>query len=265
MYSFPLSSGFVTSYTGLATARAFLGLVEGPMAPGIVLYFSGFYLRKELSFRYVSYGYCSGANYPSSYLHWFRLAIIFSVASVRYKMLSQMFLGPEVQFTPSSPALFLGCLLPQSRTWMALVENQDGPGSLFSYVLQCFAILLQLWITFMQEGLLSVLVGGFAFYLVPSTPRDFRFLTECQKEWVSLIIYPNSPCINPWLILLSSGSSWTVWKEIDHPSNRLINSISKKSCDPPVTLISSWPSSWPSSIQRWFPVTPFSSHPLFTS
>jgi hypothetical protein len=46
----------------------------------------------------------------------FRLAIIFSVASVRYKMLSQMFLGPEVQFTPSSPAPFPGCLLPQSRT-----------------------------------------------------------------------------------------------------------------------------------------------------
>ena len=34
----------------------------------------------------------------------------------------------------SSRAPFLGCLLPQSRTWMALVEDQDGPGSSFSYV-----------------------------------------------------------------------------------------------------------------------------------
>ena len=50
---FSLSPGFVTSYAGLVTVRAFLGLVEGPMAPGIVLYFSGFYIRKELSFRYV--------------------------------------------------------------------------------------------------------------------------------------------------------------------------------------------------------------------
>lgn len=33
--------------------RAFLGLVEGPMFPGIVLYLSGFYTRKELSLRYV--------------------------------------------------------------------------------------------------------------------------------------------------------------------------------------------------------------------
>ena len=64
MYSFSLSPGFVTSYAGLATTRAFLGLAEGPMAPGIVLYFSGFYIRKELSFRYLSHGYCCGVNYP---------------------------------------------------------------------------------------------------------------------------------------------------------------------------------------------------------
>ena len=64
MYPFSLSLGFVTSYAGLATVRAFLGLVEGPMAPGILLYFSDFYIRKELSFRYVSHSYCSGVNYP---------------------------------------------------------------------------------------------------------------------------------------------------------------------------------------------------------
>ena len=49
----PLYSGLATSYAGLATVRAFLGLVEGPMFPGIVLYLSGFYTRKELSLRYV--------------------------------------------------------------------------------------------------------------------------------------------------------------------------------------------------------------------
>ncbi|KAF5329232.1 hypothetical protein D9619_009310 [Psilocybe cf. subviscida] len=43
--------GFVTSFAGLATARAFLGLVEGPLFPGIVLYLSSFYTREELSFR----------------------------------------------------------------------------------------------------------------------------------------------------------------------------------------------------------------------
>ncbi|TDL17656.1 MFS general substrate transporter [Rickenella mellea] len=43
--------GTVTNYHGLVVARAFLGLVEGPMFPGIVLYLSGFYTRKELSLR----------------------------------------------------------------------------------------------------------------------------------------------------------------------------------------------------------------------
>lgn len=33
--------------------RVFLGAVEGPMFPGIVLYLSGFYTRKELSLRYI--------------------------------------------------------------------------------------------------------------------------------------------------------------------------------------------------------------------
>ena len=43
--------GLVTSFAGLATVRAFLGLVEGPMYPGIVLYLSSFYTREELSLR----------------------------------------------------------------------------------------------------------------------------------------------------------------------------------------------------------------------
>ncbi|KAJ4494769.1 MFS general substrate transporter [Lentinula edodes] len=43
--------GLVTSYSGLVVVRAFLGLVEGPMFPGIVLYLSSFYTRSELAFR----------------------------------------------------------------------------------------------------------------------------------------------------------------------------------------------------------------------
>ncbi|PPQ82706.1 hypothetical protein CVT25_009403 [Psilocybe cyanescens] len=43
--------GFVTSFHGLAAIRFFLGLLEGPILPGIVLYLSGFYTRRELSLR----------------------------------------------------------------------------------------------------------------------------------------------------------------------------------------------------------------------
>lgn len=54
--------GLVSSYAGLATVRFFLGLVEGPLYPAIVLYLSGFYTRKELSLRYVS-SVASGNRY----------------------------------------------------------------------------------------------------------------------------------------------------------------------------------------------------------
>jgi sugar phosphate permease len=43
--------GLVTSYAGLVVVRAILGAIEGPMFPGIVLYLSGFYTRRDLSLR----------------------------------------------------------------------------------------------------------------------------------------------------------------------------------------------------------------------
>lgn len=45
------SLGLVSSYAGLVVVRAILGLIEGPMFPGIVLYLSGFYTRQDLSLR----------------------------------------------------------------------------------------------------------------------------------------------------------------------------------------------------------------------
>ena len=73
-----LSPGLVTSYAGLITVRAFLGLVEGPMFPGIVLYLSGFYTRKELSLRYAIAYYTR----LSLYFDHPRIALFFSSASV---------------------------------------------------------------------------------------------------------------------------------------------------------------------------------------
>ncbi|EKM76237.1 hypothetical protein AGABI1DRAFT_122806 [Agaricus bisporus var. burnettii JB137-S8] len=46
--------GFVTGFKGLLAARFFLGIVEGPVAPGIFLYLSGFYTRSELGLRYLT-------------------------------------------------------------------------------------------------------------------------------------------------------------------------------------------------------------------
>ena len=54
MFTFPFGPGFVSTYAGLFTVRAFLGLVEGPLVPGIILLLSSFYTRKDLAFRYVA-------------------------------------------------------------------------------------------------------------------------------------------------------------------------------------------------------------------
>jgi MFS family permease len=46
-----MSMGFVKSYTGLMVVRAFLGAAEGGLLPGIVLYLSMMYRRKEIGIR----------------------------------------------------------------------------------------------------------------------------------------------------------------------------------------------------------------------
>ena len=47
--------GLVRSFGGLIAVRVLLDLVEGPMAPCIFCYLSGFYTRKELALiRFIS-------------------------------------------------------------------------------------------------------------------------------------------------------------------------------------------------------------------
>ncbi|KAF2011632.1 MFS general substrate transporter [Aaosphaeria arxii CBS 175.79] len=59
-----LCSAFVTSYGGLLTARAFLGVFEGGVMPGIAFFITCFYKREELLLRvgiYVSAASLAGA------------------------------------------------------------------------------------------------------------------------------------------------------------------------------------------------------------
>jgi sugar phosphate permease len=129
--------GFVTSYEVLAMVRAFLGLLEGPMFPGIVLYLSGFYTRKELSLR---------------------LALFFSSAS-----LSGAF----------------------SVLLAAAIQNMHGIGGKAGWA----------WI-FILEGLFSVLMGIAGFFLVPSTPRGSKFLTDIEKDMIERRLEKDRPSIN---------------------------------------------------------------------
>ncbi|KAF8817611.1 MFS general substrate transporter [Phlegmacium glaucopus] len=130
--------GLVTSFAGLVTVRAFLGLVEGPMFPGIVLYLSGFYTRKELSLR---------------------IALIFSASSLA--------------------GAFSGLLA-------AAIENMSGIGGRPGWA----------WI-FILEGLFSIMIGLIGFIVVPSAPRDSKFLTEDQKDIITRRLERDRPSMKP--------------------------------------------------------------------
>jgi MFS family permease len=43
--------GFVQNYAGFLIVRAFLGIAEGGLLPGMVLYLSGMYTRGEMALR----------------------------------------------------------------------------------------------------------------------------------------------------------------------------------------------------------------------
>jgi MFS family permease len=116
-------AGLVSSYEGLLAVRFLLGLLEGPMFSGIVLYLSeGFYTRRDLSLRYVS----SFALYRSTYgwsLTLFRISYFFSAASVS---------APPFQL-PSLHMLMSGLLCMQlsgafSGLLAAAISKMDGIG-----------------------------------------------------------------------------------------------------------------------------------------
>lgn len=46
-----IAMGFVTSFSGLVIARAFLGFAEGGLFPGVTYYITSWYRRHECSFR----------------------------------------------------------------------------------------------------------------------------------------------------------------------------------------------------------------------
>ncbi|KXN92712.1 hypothetical protein AN958_06990 [Leucoagaricus sp. SymC.cos] len=130
--------GLVSSYGGLVAVRAILGLIEGPMFPGIVLYLSGFYTRKDLSLR---------------------IALFFSSASLS--------------------GAFSGLLA-------AAIQNMDGIGGRPGWA----------WI-FILEGLFSVLMGIAGFFLVPSTPKESKFLTPAEKKLIQTRLELDRPSVTP--------------------------------------------------------------------
>ena len=87
--------------------RVLLGLVEGPLVPGITLLLSSFYTRKELAFRYVAGLLFSSRISCRPSHHWLsRIALFTSTASVRCEVLSPVFLPSHVTVHPAVRCFF---------------------------------------------------------------------------------------------------------------------------------------------------------------
>ena len=126
-----ISWGIVTTlqclmqgYSGLIACRFFIGLCEGGVFPGFVLYLSEFYRRDEIHRR---------------------IALLYGGASIA--------------------GAFSGLLA-------AAIEKMNGIGGLAGWR----------WI-FLLEGLITVIFGFIAFFLMPNTPKDVFTFTEEQKDY----------------------------------------------------------------------------------
>ena len=98
----------------------------------------------------------------------------------------------------------------------AAIQNMEGiggrPGWAWIFILVCtplfssfcftlaFFFLSLLSIThshLQQEGLFSILIGITSFFLVPSTPRDSKFLTLHEKQLIQERLELDRPAITP--------------------------------------------------------------------
>ncbi|TVY26070.1 putative transporter [Lachnellula hyalina] len=126
--------GFVRNYSGFLAVRAVLGITEGGLLPGIVLYLSGMYTRGEMALR---------------------LGLFYTAAS-----LSGAF----------------GGLLARGLTEIGKVGGQAKWS----------------WI-FIIEGLLTVVVGVIAYFLLPNSVDTASFLKEDERVYARTRLHLDLP------------------------------------------------------------------------
>lgn len=126
--------GFVRNYAGFLGVRAVLGITEGGLLPGMVLYLSGMYTRGEMALR---------------------LGLFYTAAS-----LSGAF----------------GGLLARGLTEI----GKHGHQAIWSWI-------------FIIEGLLTVVVGIFAYLMLPNTIATASFLNEDERVFAVTRLHLDMP------------------------------------------------------------------------
>ncbi|PMD19601.1 putative MFS transporter [Hyaloscypha hepaticicola] len=126
--------GFVKNYAGFVAVRAILGITEGGLLPGIVLYLSGMYTRGEMALR---------------------LGLFYTAAS-----LSGAF----------------GGLLARGLTSI----GKRGGQAQWSWI-------------FIIEGLFTVVVGIFAYFMLPNSVLSASFLKKEEREFAAARLHLDMP------------------------------------------------------------------------
>lgn len=141
----------VQDFAGLAIARFFIGFVEAVFFPGGLFYLSLFYNRKQYAFRAALF--YSGSQLGNAFGGLLAIGILkldgkHGLAGWRWVSLPDS-LCPEVSITSWSHQLI-------------------------SYESQLFLV----------EGVVTIGLAMVFALLLPNNPREFKRLTEVEKEWV---------------------------------------------------------------------------------
>lgn len=151
-----MSIGFVKSYEGLLAARFFLGLCEGGLLGGMVLYLSMFYRRHEMIFR-LGLFYCAA---PLSGAFGGLLAT--GLAEIRYGGYNRRYLACH----------FSVLVLTQlGWPWIFIVEGVSFPRMIFG------APRLSL----NQSQIITIAFGLVTVFFLPHTPSHSRFLSPEEQ------------------------------------------------------------------------------------
>jgi len=163
------------------------------MFPGIALYLSSMYTRKELSLRLVIFVdaldhalhqlrfLCRLTNLFSASS---RIALFFSAASVRGSESRRPWSLRSFRLTE----LFI--LAFWSVLWSSCGRNSENEwgrwqawlGLDFHSGMSLPSQILSIQSTMQQEGLFTVIIGIIGFFVIPSSPRESKYLTEEEKE-----------------------------------------------------------------------------------
>ncbi|KAI9627436.1 hypothetical protein KEM48_009822 [Puccinia striiformis f. sp. tritici PST-130] len=184
---------FLSNYTGLLVARFLVGLVNGGLFPGFLLYLSSFYTRSELQWRMALF-YCTGCLAGG-------LSGTFAYTLTR--------LDGALGLAGWAWVFIVEFFSPSSREIVKIIVEQvsdiyTGKNCKLKKI----------------EGMLTVLGGSVGFYLFPSSLDDAGFLTADEKKAVCERLHRDRSPVAAGSLLDEKpfrSSGFQIWQAIRSP------------------------------------------------